>query len=64
MAISGHKTESVYRRYDIVSSRDLKQAAARMTEYHAEQRSLVTGSDNSGNSAGHDGTALDGKLLN
>lgn len=33
MQISGHRTESVYRRYDIVSQRDLQRAAARMEEY-------------------------------
>jgi integrase len=38
MSITGHKTESVYRRYDIVSTRDLKQAANRMEGYLSEQR--------------------------
>jgi len=33
MAISGHKTESIYRRYDIVASRDLADAAVRMDRY-------------------------------
>ncbi len=33
MAISGHKTECVYRRYDIVAQRDLTNAAARMERY-------------------------------
>ncbi len=33
MAISGHKTEAVYRRYDIVSPQDLKIAAAKMEHY-------------------------------
>jgi integrase len=33
MAISGHKTESIYRRYDIVAHRDLADAAARMDRY-------------------------------
>ena len=33
MAISGHKTESIYRRYDIVAGRDLADAAARMERY-------------------------------
>jgi hypothetical protein len=31
--ISGHKTESVYRRYDIVSQQDMKLAAAKMEHY-------------------------------
>jgi integrase len=33
MQISGHRTESTYRRYDIVSQRDLRLAAARMESY-------------------------------
>jgi integrase len=33
MAISGHRTEAVYRRYDIISPRDLKLAAAKMESY-------------------------------
>jgi integrase len=33
MAISGHRTEAVYRRYDIVSQQDLKIAAAKMEHY-------------------------------
>jgi hypothetical protein len=33
MSISGHKTEQIYRRYDIVGERDLLDAAARMDRY-------------------------------
>lgn len=33
MSISGHKTEQIYRRYDIVGERDLRDAAARMDRY-------------------------------
>lgn len=33
MAISGHKTESIYRRYDIVAHRDLVDAATRIEGY-------------------------------
>ena len=33
MKFSGHKTESVYRRYDIVSPQDMKLAAAKMENY-------------------------------
>lgn len=35
MSISGHKTENVYRRYDIVGERDLSDAMARMNDYLA-----------------------------
>jgi histidinol dehydrogenase len=38
MEISGHRTEAVYRRYDIVVDSDLKAAAKRLTEYHQKQR--------------------------
>jgi integrase len=37
MAISGHRTESVYKRYDIVADTDLRKAGERLAEYHAEQ---------------------------
>jgi integrase len=33
MEISGHKTESVYRRYDIVAERDLREAGEKLTAY-------------------------------
>ena len=33
MRLTGHKTESVYRRYDIVSESDLNDAAARLDEF-------------------------------
>jgi integrase len=34
MAISGHKTDSVYRRYHIVSQDDLEQAGQRLLAWH------------------------------
>jgi len=37
MKISGHKTEAVYRRYDIVSERDLREAAQKMERFMAEK---------------------------
>jgi hypothetical protein len=33
MSISGHRTEHIYRRYDIVAHRDLADAGARLDQY-------------------------------
>lgn len=41
MAISGHRTESVYRRYDIVSHQDLANAAQKLENYLNQPR-MVT----------------------
>jgi integrase len=38
MAISGHKTRAVFERYNIVSGRDLMDAATRMESYFANQK--------------------------
>ena len=38
MAISGHKTESIYRRYNIVAHRDLTDAAFRMEQYFGSMK--------------------------
>lgn len=38
MRISGHKTESVYRRYDIVGGGDFEEAVKRMEEYATKQK--------------------------
>jgi len=37
MKISGHKTEAIYRRYVIVSERDLREAAQRKERFLAEK---------------------------
>lgn len=37
MQISGHKTESVYRRYDIVAEGDLKSTGEKLAAYHRQQ---------------------------
>jgi integrase len=37
MSITGHKTEAVYRRYDIVSEKDIKLAATRMNDFFRSQ---------------------------
>lgn len=37
MQISGHRTESVYRRYDIVVEADLKAAGEKLAVYHNQQ---------------------------
>ena len=37
MEISGHRTEAVYRRYDIVSQRDLDTAGAKIDAYMVAQ---------------------------
>ncbi len=44
MAITGHKTESVYRRYDIVSERDLQDAAARLDRAARHNPGTISGS--------------------
>jgi integrase len=38
MSITGHRTESVYRRYDIVAEADLQAAAEKMAAYHQRQK--------------------------
>jgi hypothetical protein len=42
MAITGHKTESMYRRYDIASEADLSGAGEQMESYLAKQRERAT----------------------
>jgi integrase len=53
MEISGHKTESIYRRYDIVSSQDLRNAAVKMEAY---QKTLGTAQESLGTKTASLGT--------
>lgn len=42
MRISGHKTESVFNRYNITSQRDLREAARSLSKYIDEKNSQST----------------------
>jgi len=46
MSISGHRTESVYLRYDIVSQKDLAIAREKLEAFHVEQKEISTRKDN------------------
>ncbi len=46
MSISGHKTENVYRRYDIVVERDFSDATARMEQYFGSLKAQAESASN------------------
>ena len=43
MMISGHKTRSVFERYNVVNEDDLRQASRGVTEYHQKKELLQNG---------------------
>jgi len=61
MAISGHKTRSVFDRYNIVSESDLKQAATKMHQARQNRQAVLASQDeaeHSGQSLGRVGAKL------
>ena len=48
MQISGHKTHSVFNRYNIVSKRDLEEAARKLDQRQKETEKLRIRSDTAG----------------
>jgi integrase len=45
MVISGHKTRSVFERYNIVNDQDLREAARKKQAYHEKQSLMASGMD-------------------
>lgn len=64
MMISGHKTRSVFDRYNIVNEEDLKRASQRVKEYHQEQANLKNGVNLGHTQAQGDQIELEGQPVN
>lgn len=65
MAVSGHKTRSVFNRYNIVNEADLEKAARSLTEYFEREKAKmvtlsVTPAEFNGQSSGEDDSELVG----
>ncbi len=45
MALSGHKTRSVFERYNIVNGQDLREAARKKQAYHERQIAMTIEAD-------------------
>ncbi len=45
MVISGHKTRSVFERYNIVNDQDLREAARKKQAYHERQKAVLIEAD-------------------
>jgi hypothetical protein len=41
MALSGHRTNSVFKRYDIIDTEDVQQAVARVQAYLKKQKEIA-----------------------
>jgi len=53
MRISGHKTRTIFDRYNIVSPEDLKCAAAKLGKFHQTVTKIVTIDENEVTGADH-----------